>query len=88
MKEKQESFQEIVDRWCKEWDTKYGKFELRKEPTIRIDREIKPLCRIPRDTDFTLKDGNTEYEVVGHFNENTDAYLINQILRRLRNAQN
>lgn len=82
------SIEEIADRWCEEWDARYGKFEMRKEPTIRIDREIKPLCRIPRDTDFTVKDGNTEYEVVSHFNENTDVYLISQILRHLRNAQN
>lgn len=86
--EEKKSIEEIADRWCEEWDARYGKLEMRKEPTIRIDREIKPLCRIPRDTDFTVKDGNTEYEVVSHFNENTDVYLISQILRRLRNAQN
>ena len=42
---------------------------------FNLDIERKPirLCRIPLDMDFTMKDGHTEYEVVGHFNPDVSA---------------
>ena len=44
------------------------------------------LCRIPPDMDFTMKDGHTEYEVVGHFNPDSDEFLLEQISCKLRTA--
>ena len=29
-----------------------------------------------------MKDGNTSYEVVSHFNPNDEEYFINQIIRK------
>lgn len=50
-------------------------------------RKPIPLCRIPPDMDFTLKDGHTEYEVVGHFDPDSDEFLLEQISRKLRTAE-
>ena len=53
-------------------------------PTVMdINRPAKKLCRIPPDMDFTVKDGNTEYEVAGMFNPDSDEFLINTIIRKL-----
>lgn len=49
-------------------------------------REPLLLCRIPPDMDFTMKDGHTEYEVVGRFDPNGDEFLLEQISRKLRTA--
>lgn len=46
-------------------------------------RKPIPLFRIPPDMDFTIKDGHTEYEVVGHFDPNSDEFLLGQISRKL-----
>lgn len=46
-------------------------------------RKPIPLCRIPPGMDFTMKDGHTEYEVVGHFDPNSDEFLLGQISRKL-----
>ena len=46
-------------------------------------REPIPLCRIPPDMDFTMKDGHTEYEVVGHFDSDSSEFLLGQISRKL-----
>lgn len=46
-------------------------------------RKPIPLCRIPPDMDFTMKDGHTEYEVVGHFDSDSDEFLLRQISRKL-----
>ena len=67
-----------------------------KEITDRMNqREIKPLLKIntgrtqkqmrkiPKDVDFEMKDGNTTFEVIGHFNPDGDEYFINQIIRKL-----
>ncbi|MBO5421960.1 MAG: hypothetical protein J6A67_08500 [Clostridia bacterium] len=56
---------------------------LSRTAVIDTGRKPKDLCRIPTDADFTQKDGNTEYEVVGHFNPEADEYLINTIIRKL-----
>lgn len=49
-------------------------------------REPLLLCRIPPDMDFTLKDGHTAYEVVGRFDPDGNEFLLEQISRKLRAA--
>jgi len=56
---------------------------LNRKAIIDTGREPKNLCRIPKDVDFTEKDGHTEYEVVGHFNPDGEEYLLNTIIRKL-----
>ena len=50
---------------------------------LDIGREPIPLCRIPPDMDFAMKDGHTEYEVVGHFDPDSDEFLLEQISHKL-----
>ena len=50
-------------------------------------RKPIPLRRIPPDMDFTMKDGHTEYEVAGHFDPDSDEFLLEQISRKLRTAE-
>ena len=50
-------------------------------------REPLLLCRIPPDMDFTLKDGHTEYEVMGHFDPDGNEFLLEQISRKLRTVE-
>lgn len=57
--------------------------DLERLPIIETHRKQKPLYCIPPDIDFTIKDGNTEYEVVGHFYSDTDEFLLNKIIRQL-----
>ena len=52
---------------------------------IEINREQKRLVRVPKDADFEIKLGNTTYEVAGHFNEDGDDFLLNQLIRNLKN---
>ena len=56
---------------------------LNRPAIIDTGREPKILRRIPADADFTAKDGNTEYEVTGHFNSQADEFLLNTIIRNL-----
>ena len=56
------------------------------ELDLDTGREPLFLCRIPPDMDFTIKDGHTEYEVVGHFAPDGDEFLLEQISRKLRTA--
>ena len=56
---------------------------LNRKAIIDTGREPKNLCRIPKDVDFTEKDGHTEYEVVGHFNPDGEEYLLNTVVRKL-----
>ena len=58
------------------------------ELDLDTGREPLFLCRIPPDMDFTIKDGHTEYEVVGHFAPDGDEFLLEQISRKLRTADN
>ncbi len=51
--------------------------------TIKTGRVQKPLQKIPKDVDFEMKDGNTTFEVVGHFNPEGEEFFINQIIRKL-----
>ncbi len=50
-------------------------------------RNLLPLRRIPPDMDFTMKDGHTEYEVAGHFDPDSDEFLLEQISRKLRTEE-
>ena len=50
---------------------------------IKTGRVQKPLQKIPKDVDFEMKDGNTTFEVVGHFNPECEEFFINQIIRKL-----
>lgn len=56
---------------------------LSRPALIEVHRPQKNLCRIPPDMDFTVKDGNTEYEVEGRFNPYGDEYLLGTIVRKL-----
>ena len=56
---------------------------LRRPAIINTGRKPKDLCRIPKDVDFTVKDGHTEYEVIGHFNPDGEEYLLNTVIRKL-----
>ena len=54
-----------------------------RAPVMDTGKEPKDLRRIPADADFTVKDGNTEYEVTGHFNPEGSEYLLSAVLRKL-----
>ncbi len=54
-----------------------------RTPIIEANRKSKSLTRIPDDVDFEMKDGNTTYEIVSHFNSNGDEFFLNQIIRKL-----
>ena len=56
---------------------------MNRQPVIDTGRKLKPLRRIPVDMDFVAKDGNTEYEVVGYFNANSNDYVLNSITRKI-----
>lgn len=56
---------------------------LNRPAIIDTGRKPKILRRIPADADFMTKDGNTEYEVTGHFCSHTDEFLLNTIIRKL-----
>ena len=56
------------------------------ELDLDTGREPLFLFRKPPDIDFTIKDGHTEYEVVGHFAPDGDEFLLEQISRKLRTA--
>lgn len=56
---------------------------LRRTAIVDTGRKPKELCRIPNDADFIQKDGNTEYEVVGYFDSESEEYLIDTIVRKL-----
>lgn len=56
---------------------------LNRPAVMDTKRPAKKLCRIPSDMDFTVKDGNTEYEVSGLFNPDSDEFLLNTIIRKL-----
>ena len=77
-KEVQEILSEANAKWnCIETEI------LSKPKLIETNRQCKSLVRTPKDVDFEMKDGNTTYEVVSHFNPNGEEYFINQIIRKL-----
>ena len=56
---------------------------MNRRPLVDTGRKLKPLRRIPMDMDFAIEDGNTEYEVVGYFNTDSDDYVLNSITRKI-----
>lgn len=54
-----------------------------RQPLIETGREQKNLLHDPKELDFTERDGNTEYEVVGHFASDGNEAVINKVLRKL-----
>lgn len=82
MNDREIEIQEIMAKANENWS------EIEKEISnrpklIETNRKSKALVRTPNDVDFEMKDGNTTYEVVSHFNPNGDEYFINQIIRKL-----
>ncbi len=79
---REQQVQEFLSKANEQWD------EIEKEISnrpklIETNRKSKALVRTPDDADFEMKDGNTTYEVVSHFNPNGDEYFLNQIIRKL-----
>lgn len=79
---REQEVQEIMEKVNENWN------EIEKEISnrpilIETNRKSKSLTRIPDDIDFEMKDGNTTYEVVSHFNSDGEEYFINQIIRKL-----
>lgn len=56
---------------------------LNRPSFIETGRKKKVLCQIPSDLDFTEKEGNTVYEVTGHFNPDAKEDVLCKILRFL-----
>ncbi len=82
MTNREKEVQEIISKANEQWDE--IEQEISNRPRlIEANRKSKSLTRIPDDVDFEMKDGNTTYEVVSHFNSNGDEYFINQIIRKL-----
>jgi len=59
--------------------------EEKRQNHLQLDtgRKKKSLCCIPTDIDFTETDGNTEYEVDGHFDPDAEEYIISKVIRML-----
>lgn len=79
---REQEIQEIMEKVNENWS------EIEKEISnrpklIETNRKSKSLVRTPDDVDFEMKDGNTTYEVVSHFNSDGDEYFVNQIIRKL-----
>jgi len=82
MNDNEQTAQEIIDRANEQW----GEIEkqISNQPKlIETNRKSKSLVCTPDDVDFEMKDGNTTFEVVSHFNSNGDEYFLNQIIRKL-----
>ena len=67
----------------KEIVSRMNERELKPPFKIVTGRIQKSLYKIPKDIDFEMKDGNTTFEVVGHFNPDGEEFFINQIIRKL-----
>lgn len=74
--------QEIISKASKQWDEIEKKIS-NQPKLIETNRKSKLLVRTPNDVDFEMKDRNTTYEVVSHFNSDGDEYFLNQIIRKL-----
>ena len=85
--EKTAKIEDYMARLDAEWP-KIEKIMASRRLNIDTGREPLLLCRIPPNMDFTLKDGHTEYEVVGRFDPDGDEFLLEQISRKLRTADN
>lgn len=54
-----------------------------QKPIIDTGREKRHLEYKPSDLDFTMKYGNTEYEVVGWFDPDAEETVMQKVIRRL-----
>ncbi len=79
---REQQVQEILSKANENWSEIEKKISNRPK-LIETNRKSKSLVRTPDDADFEMKDGNTTYEVVSHFNPNGDEYFLNQIIRKL-----
>lgn len=82
MTNREKELQEIISKANENWSEIENRI-LNKPKLIETNRKSKSLTRIPDDVDFEMKDGNTTYEVVSHFNSDGEEYFINQIIRKL-----
>lgn len=82
MTDREQKAQQIIDRANEQWD-EIEKQISNQPKLIETNRKSKSLVRRPDDVDFEMKDGNTTYEVVSHFNSDGDEYFLNQIIRKL-----
>ena len=83
---REQQVQEIMSKANEQWG-EIEKVFLSRPKLIETNRKSKSLTRIPDDVDFEMKDGKTTYEVVSHFNSNSDEYFLNQIIRKLEYKQ-
>ena len=83
--EKTAKIEDYIARLDAEWP-EIEKIMASHELDLDTGREPLLLCRIPPDMDFTMKDGHTADEVVGHFNPDSDEFLLEQISCKLRTA--
>ncbi len=79
---REQQVQEILSKANENWSEIEKKISNRPK-LIETNRKSKSLVRTPDDADFEIKDGNTIYEVVSHFNSDGDEYFLNQIIRKL-----
>ncbi len=79
---REQQVQEFLSKANEQWDGIEKEISNRPK-LIETNRKSKALVRTPDDADFEMKDGNTTYEVVSHFNPNGDEYFLNQIIRKL-----
>ena len=82
MTDREQEVQEILSKANENWS------EIEKEISnrpklIETNQKSKSLVRTPDDDVFEMKDGNTTYEIVSHFNLDGDEYFLNQIIRKL-----
>lgn len=82
MTNREKEVQKIISKANENW-SKIEKEISSRPRLIETNRKSKSSTRIPDDVDFEMKDGNTTYEVVSHFNSDGDEYFINQIIRKL-----
>lgn len=82
MTNREQEVQEIISKANEQWNEIEQEISNRPK-LIETNRKSKSLTRIPDDVDFEMKDGNTSYEVIGHFNSDGKEYFINQIIRKL-----
>lgn len=82
MTNREKELQEIISKANENWSEIEQEISNRSK-LIETNRKSKSLTRIPDDVDFEMKDGNTTYELVSHFNSNGDEYFINQIIKKL-----
>lgn len=82
MTDREQKAQEIINRANEQW-SEIEKRISSKPKLIETNRKSKSLVRTPDDVDFEMKDGNTTFEVISHFNSDGNEYFLNQIIRKL-----